>query len=189
MTKLEIADLQRINLVGSSASGKSTLGRRLAAILDSPYVEMDALFHGPNWMQAQPEVFRAQIAKAIAGPRWILDGNYHATNDLKWARATMIVWLDISFLHNMYRATKRALHRSWAQQELWPGTGNRESLRQTFFSKDSMILWTATSYPRRRREYSKVEQSPPDGVKFVRLRGSRSVDKFLEAVRSLQETS
>lgn len=186
---LEIADLQRINLVGNSGSGKSTLGRALANLLESPYVEMDALYHGPNWTQPPPEVFRARVAEAIAGPKWILDGNYHATDDLKWARATMIVWLDISLVHNMYRTITRAMHRSWTKKELWPGTGNRETFRQTFFSKDSMILWTATSYHRRLKEYSKIEQSPPEGVKFVRLRGSKSAAQFLESVLALREIS
>ena len=185
----ELADLQRINIVGTSASGKSTLARELAELLEAPHVEMDALYHGPNWTQAPPEVFRARVADAIQGPRWVLDGNYHATHDIKWARATMIVWLDISFVQNVYRAASRAVHRSWTQKELWPGTGNRESFRQTFFSTDSMILWTATTYRWRRTEYSKIEQSPPEGVKFVRLRGSRNVTQFLESVRSLKNAS
>lgn len=189
MLSFELADLQRINLVGTSASGKSTLARELAELLEAPHVEMDVLYHGPNWTQAQPEVFRARVADAIQGPRWILDGNYHATQDLKWARATMIVWLDISFVQNVYRAASRAVHRSLTQKELWPGTGNRESFRQTFFSTDSMILWTATTYRWRRTEYSKIEQSPPEGVKFVRLRGSRNVTQFLESVRSLKNAS
>jgi len=185
----ELADLQRINLVGTSASGKSTLARELAALLKVPHVEMDALYHGPNWTQASPDVFRSRVADAIQGPQWVLDGNYHTTNDLKWARATMIVWLDISFVQNVYRAFGRAVHRSWTQQEFWPGTGNRETFRQTFFSKDSMILWTATSYWRRRTEYSKIEQAPPEGGKFVRLRGARNVTQFIQSVRSLKNAS
>ena len=185
----EIADLQRINLVGTSASGKSTFGKQLAELLEFPYVELDALYHGPNWAEPEPDVFRARVSDAIARPQWILDGNYQSINDLKWSRATMIVWLDISFARNMYRAVRRAVHRSWSKEELWPGTGNHESFRQTFFSKDSMILWTATSYHRTRSKYSRIEQSPPEGVNFVRLRGSRAVIQFLESVRSLQEAS
>ena len=184
----EIADLQRINLIGTSASGKSTLGRKLSDLLDSPYVEMDTLFHGPNWSQAPPEVFRARVADAVNAPRWVLDGNYHKTSDLKWARATMIIWLDIARLPNLYRAAKRAVHRSWTQTELWPGTGNRESFRQTFFSRDSMILWTATSHKQRRRLYSQIEQSPPDGVKFICLPNFRSIEQFLETVRATIDT-
>jgi len=164
----EIADLQRINLIGTSASGKSTLGRKLSDLLDSPYVEMDTLFHGPNWSQAPPEVFRARVADAVNAPRWVLDGNYHKPN--------------------MYRAVGRAVRRSWTQTELWPGTGNRESFRQNFFSRDSMILWTATSHKQRRRLYSQIEQSPPDGVKFICLPNFRSIEQFLETVRATIDT-
>jgi len=167
MMSFEPADLQRINLVGTSGSGKSTTGRRLAEILKSPYIEMDVLYHGPNWTQAQPEVFRARVAGAIAGPRWVLDGNYHRTSDLKWARATMIVWLDIAWVPNMYRAVGRAVRRSWTRT-------------------DSMILWTATTHHQLRRRYSQVEQSPPEGVKFIRPRSIRGVEQFLETVRSIK---
>ncbi|QEG23783.1 shikimate kinase [Mariniblastus fucicola] len=184
--QLTLADLQRINLVGTSGCGKSTFGKQLAAILDSPYVEMDSLYHEPNWTEAEPEVFRERLADAIAGPRWVLDGNYHSkTFDLKWSRATMIVWLDMPFSINMYRAVCRAVNRSWTQKELWPGTGNRESFRQTFFSKDSMILWTAMSYRRLKKRYSALKSNPPAGVHFVRLRNPSEVANLLDQVRLL----
>ena len=32
-------------------SGKTSLARRLAAELNVPHVELDALHHGPNWDQ------------------------------------------------------------------------------------------------------------------------------------------
>ncbi len=188
MTSFEYADLQRINLVGTSSCGKSTLGKRLSKILDAPYTEMDALFHEPNWTEAKPEVFRERVANATSPNKWVLDGNYHSkTHDIKWSRATMILWLDMPFSTNMYRAVTRAVNRAWTQRELWPGTGNRESFRQTFFSKDSMILWTATSYGRLRKRYSAIEKSPPHGVKFVRLAGQHEVESFVAKVGLLTD--
>jgi adenylate kinase family enzyme len=44
--------VKRVNVKGSSGSGKSTFARELAAKLDLPYVELDALHHGPNWERA-----------------------------------------------------------------------------------------------------------------------------------------
>jgi adenylate kinase family enzyme len=186
VTSFEFADLQRINLVGTSASGKSTLGRQLSKILGAPYTEMDVLFHEPNWTEAELEVFRERVASATAPDKWVLDGNYHSkTHDIKWARATMIVWLDMPFSTNMYRAVCRAFNRAWTRQELWSGTGNRESFRQTFFSKDSMILWTATSYSRLRKRYSAIQSNPPAGVRFVRVSSPVEVDAFTRRVESL----
>lgn len=41
-----------INVVGTSASGKSTYSKELAAMLDVQYIEMDLLFWKPNWEES-----------------------------------------------------------------------------------------------------------------------------------------
>lgn len=41
--------MKRINVVGTSGSGKSTFGRQLSQQICAPYIEMDALFWQPNW--------------------------------------------------------------------------------------------------------------------------------------------
>jgi len=186
----ELADFQRINLVGTSSSGKSTLGKQLSEILDAPFVEMDVLFHEPNWTEAELELFRERVANATAPDKWILDGNYHSkTHDIKWARTTMIVWLDMPFATNMFRAVCRAVNRAWTQQELWPGTGNRETFHQTFFSTDSMILWTATSYWKLRKRYAAIESNPPAGVRFLRLSSPTEVEQFKKYVAGVVQTT
>lgn len=184
ISSIEPQDLLRINFVGTSSSGKSTLSKKLASVLDVPYIEMDLLYHEPNWTEPTPEVFRTRLSNAIAKKsRWVLDGNYHSkTFDIKWARSTMIVWLDVPFSVNMFRAFKRALHRSWTKQELWPGTGNRETFGRTFFSRESMILWTAKSFGRLKRRYAAIEANPPENVKFVRLATSDDIEQFFDAI-------
>ena len=39
----------RVSIVGNAGSGKSTLAQALAACLDVPHIELDALFHQPGW--------------------------------------------------------------------------------------------------------------------------------------------
>jgi adenylate kinase family enzyme len=39
----------RVSILGTSGSGKTTLARRLAAALDLPHLELDAVFHQPGW--------------------------------------------------------------------------------------------------------------------------------------------
>ena len=41
---------RRIAVLGMTASGKSTLAKRLARLLDVPHIELDAIVHGPNWV-------------------------------------------------------------------------------------------------------------------------------------------
>lgn len=180
------ADLDRINVVGLSGSGKSTFARKLAFVLKAEYIEMDRLFHGPNWTEPNEQVFRARIQNAIHGDRWVLDGNYHSkTHDLKWARATSIVWVNTPFVRNIWQSTIRAIHRAWTQKELWPGTGNRERFRTSFFSRQSIILWAITNYSRIQKRYRKVQDDPQwSHIRFFELRTHGDADRFVAASNS-----
>jgi len=53
--------LRRVNVKGISGSGKSTFAAELAQRLDRPYIELDALHHGPNWSEPTAEEFRAKV--------------------------------------------------------------------------------------------------------------------------------
>lgn len=49
--------MQRINVVGTSASGKSTFFRQLAAHLNLAYIELDNLFWLYDWQQSPDAMF------------------------------------------------------------------------------------------------------------------------------------
>jgi adenylate kinase family enzyme len=175
--------LARTNVVGVSGGGKSTFARALASRLGAPYIEMDTLFWKPNWQQSSDEEFFEKIEVALDRPRWVLDGNYGRTKRVKWMNVTAIVWLDYSFPRVVFQAVKRALGRAITQRELWPGTGNRESFRRTFMSRDSVLLWTLQTYGRRRAEYPRMaEDQRLAHVTFVRLRSPRESRRFLESL-------
>ncbi|MCR9197252.1 MAG: hypothetical protein NXI04_01285 [Planctomycetaceae bacterium] len=181
------SDLVRVNVVGVSGSGKSWFASKLAAVLGTPYLQMDQLYWQPNWTEPAVDEFREIVKQAIDQEAWVLDGNYHSkTKDLKWEVTTLVVWIDQSFVSTMWQAVTRAVHRAWTKQELWPGTGNRESFRRSFFSTESVVLWTLTTYHSARRRYLSV-QADADRMPFafVRLRGRRAVAKFLESARLL----
>ncbi|WP_251977337.1 adenylate kinase [Salinicola avicenniae] len=173
---------ERINVIGTSASGKTTLAYRLAEVLDLPVIEMDRLQWRPNWQMAPDETFLAELSAALdATPGWVLDGNYHRTREIKWRNVDMIVWVDTSFWRTLRQAVSRAIRRIRAQEELWPGTGNRESLRRTFFSRDSVLLWMLKTWRSHRRRYETVMQAPRYAhIRFVRLRNRREVESFIE---------
>lgn len=191
LSNLTLQDLCRVNIVGTSGSGKSTFARRLALLLDVPYIEMDQLYHGPNWTEPEPEVFRERLEQALTGEQWVLDGNYHSkTYDVKWPKTQTVVWLDPSFALNLWQAVTRAIHRAWTKKELWPGTGNRETFRKSFLSRESVVLWTITSYYRLQHRYGAVQQNPPyEHLKFVRLKGRSAAEQFLNQVEELAVSS
>lgn len=163
---------RRINVVGTSGSGKTTFSRRLAGALGLPLHEMDRLFWLPGWQSRPEEDFMAQVGEAVSGAEWILDGNYNRTKPVKWAKVECVVWIDYSFARTMWQAVCRALVRAIGRKEIWPGTGNRESLRKSFFSRDSILLWTLTTYRSNRARYR--EMMGEEGRSFAVVRvGSR----------------
>jgi adenylate kinase family enzyme len=143
--------MRRIVVVGTSGSGKTTMARQLARRLEIPHVELDALYWGPNWTPAPREVFRQQVERAIGGHEWATDGNYSAVRDIVWGRADTIVWLDYSLPVILWRVTTRTIRRAATREKLW--NDNQENFSESFFSRDSIILFALQSYRRRRREY------------------------------------
>ena len=189
LASLNARDLLRVNVVGLSGSGKSTIARRLADAMRVEYLEMDRLFHGPNWTEPADTEFRKKVSEAVAGERWVLDGNYHSkTHDLKWARATSIVWVNTPFARNMLQSTSRAIQRAWTQEEIWPGTGNRESFRKSFFSSQSIILWALTNYHGVQRRYSSIRAEKAwKHLCFVELRSRQDAELFVRRATELTE--
>lgn len=178
-------DWRRINVVGSSATGKSVFSARLAEALGVPHLEMDALFWGPGWQQPSDEVFFARLESSLEGDAWVLDGNFSKTAPIKWRRAQAVVWLDFPFALTAARAIRRAFRRAWSREELWPGTGNRESFRKSFLSRDSIILWSVKNHGKIRERYAQAMKDPRHAhLGCVRLRTPAAADEFLRRVRA-----
>ena len=171
----------KINVIGTSGSGKTTLARRLAERLSVPYIEMDALYWRANWQGiSDEELFALLKEKLNATPGWVLDGNYNHTRPVKWQDVDMVVWVDYGFARTVRQALRRAITRAWRKEELWPGTGNRESFRQSFFSRESIIVWTLKTWRTNRARYEADLANPAFAhIRFVRLRSPRQVEAFL----------
>ena len=105
--------MQRVNVLGVSGSGKSTVGRALAARLDVPYVELDELHHGPNWTEATAEELRGEGRAARRHSRaWVIDGSYRAKlGSLVLERADTVVWLDLPIRVWLPRLARRTFTR------------------------------------------------------------------------------
>jgi adenylate kinase family enzyme len=146
--------LQRIVVVGTTGSGKTTLAGQLSERLDSPHIELDELNWGPNWTMRPDDVFRTAVDEATSGDRWVLDGNYSRMRDIVWSRADTIVWLDYPLLLILWRLWWRTLRRWYRREILW--NNNRERLWEHFSSRNSLFLWALSTYKRRKRDYSNL---------------------------------
>jgi len=168
----------RINVVGTSGSGKSTFARRIADKLNVPYVEIDALYWKPNWTTSPDEEFFPRLEAALCSDHWVLDGNYDRTRSIKWKRVQTVIYLDLPFYIVLYRIIRRSVVRGLKREELW--AGNRESVWKHFFTRDSMILWTISSFHQIRERYTKAFALPENShIRFVRLRSRKETEDFI----------
>ena len=165
--------MNRVNVIGTSSSGKTTLAIGLAERLGVPYIELDALHWEPNWTEAPNAVMRERVRSAIDGEAWVVDGNYSAVRDLVWGRADTVVWLDLPLPTILARYARRTVRRLATRQELW--SGNRERLG-FLLGRDSLLRWILGTY--RRREYPALLAARPQ-ITAIRLRSAREARNWL----------
>ena len=171
---------RRINVVGTSAAGKSSFARALAARIGVPHVELDALHWEADWTEASDEVMRDRVRGVVAGDQWVVDGNYAAVRDLVWAQVEAVIWLDLPLRTILWRYATRTRRRISSHEEIWPGTGNRERWSH-LLRRDGLLWWILTTYRRRRREYPQRLAARPE-ITAVRLRSARDADRWLARV-------
>ena len=169
---------RRINVKGTSGAGKTTFSADLAHRLNLTSIELDALYHGPNWSEPTIAEFRARVRAAMdAAPEgWVIDGNYDSSlGDTVVSAADTVVWLDLPLWLKMRRLWSRTLYRIRHEPELW--NGNRETWRGTFLGRDSLFVYGIHAHIRHRRHWpARFGQDP----RFVRLRSDAQVSRWLD---------
>jgi adenylate kinase family enzyme len=164
----------RFSIVGTSGSGKSTVGRTLAAHLGVAFIELDAIRHQADWVELPDPEFRSRVAALVEGERWVIDGTYAVVRDLVWGRATTIVWLDLPRWQVMRQVVWRSVSRALTGAVLWNGNRERWGMLLT---AEHPIRWAWRTYHGRRRHYEAALDA-----RWVRLRSRAEVRRWLDGV-------
>jgi len=168
--------VERVSVQGVPGSGKSTVGRAIAAQLGLPYVELDALHHGPGWSEPTAVEFVRVVAPLAAQERWVIDGRYHGKlGDLVIARADTVVWLDLPIRVWLPRLAWRSVRRLVLREELW--NGNREQFRMLFV-RPNLFRWAWDKHFADRTFVPQWVGAHPH-ARLIRLRSRREVQRFL----------
>ena len=175
---------QRILIIGRTGSGKTTLARELAASIGVPHVELDALYFGPDFSTVPLQVLRERTSVAIAGDRWVTDGNKRAVRDLVWPRADTVIWLDYPWAVSFWRLGKRALWRTSVLTAQAAERDEKVALPRQFFSAAKGVLTALRSHLGQRREYRRMfAEQENHHLMVLRLRSPRATGRWLAYVQ------
>jgi hypothetical protein len=131
------------------------------------------------------ELFKERVARAVEGDAWVVDGNYagRGARELLWPRADSVIWLDPPLAVIFARLVARAVRRIRSGEELWPETGNRETFRNQFLSRDSLFLWALKTHRRRRRQLPLILARPEHAhLAIHRFRRSEESAAWLSSI-------
>ena len=171
----DTAPVRRVAIIASaSGNGKTTLGRALAEKLGVPFVELDALVHGPNWQETSDEDLRRQIEPVLRQEGWVIDGTYlRKLGTIVLDSADTVVWLDLPTRVWFLRLLRRTGRRLTGRERLW--NDNKESLKSAFWGRESLFGYALTQQPIRRREWPRELARYP----VVRLRSQAEIERWL----------
>ncbi|MGY3445449.1 MULTISPECIES: P-loop NTPase family protein [unclassified Bradyrhizobium] len=173
--------MQRVLVMGSSGSGKSTFARRLSVMTGIPTVSIDALFWKPGWIESDKNEFEQRMIAAAREPRWIMDGNYtrYGAGELRRERSDTIIWFDLPRSTCMLGIVRR-IAGSYGEVRPEMAEGCPEKIDLEFFR----YVWTYRQQQRPKLlEYFK--ELRPDQA-LVCFTDRAQADHYLESVARRQ---
>ncbi|MBO9626483.1 MAG: AAA family ATPase [Microbacterium sp.] len=172
----------RVLIAGVTGSGKTTLARRIAAAWNLRHVEIDGLYHGPEWTPRP--AFLDDVRAFAAEERWITEWQYTSkgTDEIMTPRAELAIWLDYPWTVVRSRLLRRTIGRSVLRTRVYNDNVEKPIWRliATRDPEDNILAWqTRTRFFWAERMPQKEEQFP--GLTIVRLTHPRETERWLRA--------
>lgn len=172
--------MRRVAIIGTSGSGKSVLARRLGELLGLEVIHLDRYFWQPGWVEPPRDRWRETVAALAARERWVMDGNFSSTVDLRLPVADTIIFMDFPRWRSLWGIAVRWLRfRGRTRPDLAPGCF--EQLDWTF------LRWV-WRFPKTHRPLvlAKLDQYA-DGRTVLVLRSPADMHSLLAALRAGQD--
>lgn len=165
----------RVAIAGAPGVGKTTLARLIAGRLGVPAVELDELFHGPDW--SIRESFDAEVDAFTRTAGWVTEWQFDSAKPVIAARADTLLWLDPPLRVGLARLVRRSIRRRGGREELW--AGNVEPpLWTALVDRNHLIPWSLRVRRELRIAVPAAAAEHP-GLRMVRLRSQSAVDAWL----------
>ena len=165
--------MNRILIIGvGSGAGKSTFARRLGKLTGIEVTHLDRLFWKPGWVESSVEEFTEAQQQVILKDRWIIEGNYTGTIDIRESHADTIIYLELPLHVCLYRVLKRRVqYHGKTRNDV--GEGCKEKIDAAF------LKFIVTTYgPRKKKMAERMRRYANEGKRVHYLKTPQQIDGF-----------
>ena len=166
--------MERVIIIGCGGAGKSTLARKLGEKTGLPVVHLDKLFWRPGWVQVSQEEFDQLHRRELDKERWILDGNFNRTIELRLERCDTVIYLDYPRLVCLKNWLGRVI-QNWGHHR----ADMAEGCNEWFDPEMAKWIWKFNKQ-NRARYYELLNRAKNKNV--VILKSRRQAERFLDGL-------
>lgn len=170
-----LASAERVLVLGPSGSGKTYLSRRMAPLLGHEVIHLDRRFWQPGWVATPQAEWRQAVQAMVAGDRWLIDGTYESTLDLRVAAADAIVVIEKSRLACFWGVLRRWLVHGRKPR---PDAPAGQPIDRAFLR----YVWRYPTHTRPLVDAAIARHGPHKNV--IVVKGSRGIRSLLAELRS-----
>ena len=99
--------MQKVIVIGCPGSGKTTFAEKLSKREGLPLYYLDAIWHKPDKTHISREEFDSRILEIFATDKWIIDGNYNRTVEMRLKECDTVILFDLPTEVCLQGATER----------------------------------------------------------------------------------
>ena len=170
--------MERVVVLGPGGAGKSELAATISRRTGLPVVHLDVLFWREGWTPAPRDEALRDFLAAVAGERWIVDGNFlddFGHDDPRFERADTVIFLDLPRRTCLWRVLKRLVRDRGRRRPDLP-----EGAYEGF---DLALLRWIWRYPRTDRpRVLRMLADLDERVDVRHLRSRSDVQRYLETL-------
>lgn len=102
--------MKRVAVIGSPGTGKTTFVKKLALKTGLPIIHLDFYYHQKqfDYRTNQPAWIK-KVTELSKQDKWIMDGNYNSSFEVRFKRADTIIFLDLPRRIAFYGVIKRRI--------------------------------------------------------------------------------
>ena len=163
--------MNKVIIIGCPGSGKTTFAEKLQKCTGLPLYYLDAIWHKPDKTHIPREEFDQRIAEIFETPKWIIDGNYKRTIEMRMKQCDTVFLFDLPVEMCLQGVTDRVGKERYDLP--WLETQVDPEFRQFIedFPKDTLPYI-----------YELIEKYK-DGKRVIIFKSREEADGFIEKLR------